>query len=225
MFNVIVTTIQNYLVKLFNWQEIRSLLPPFKRGVSSPDNFGISFKKPVVLIFLLCVGSGILGQGIAGAMDNPLQIAQVNPQNSNQSSTQRTIQEAIANTPTIDVIPKRYEQSLEVYLANCSTCHLALPAELFPRQTWQRLLESTNQHYGAQLPFISGIEVSLMWNYLGTFARNAAIEDRIPFQVRDSRFFKALHPGVKFPEPAKVTTCISCHPSAAEFNYRRLQDS
>lgn len=186
------------------------------------------------LILLLLVGSTVLGQGIVLATSNSLQLAQINLPNpnpssspspsSNLSSNQRAIQEAIANTPTTDVIPKRYEQSLQVYLANCSTCHIALPAELFPRQTWQRLLENTNQHYEAQLPVISGVETTLMWNYLGTFARNAAIEDRIPFQSRDSRFFKALHPGVRFPEPIKVTTCISCHPSAAEFNFRRLQE-
>ena len=189
----------------------------------------------LVLILLLLVGSIVLGQGIAAATSTPLQVAQINPPSpnplsspspsSNLSSNQRMIQEAIANTPTTDVIPKRYEQSLQIYLANCSSCHLALPAELFPRQTWQRLLENTNQHYEAQLPPISGVEITLMWNYLGTFSRNAAIEDRIPFQSRDSRFFRAMHPGVRFPEPVKVTTCISCHPSAAEFNFRRLQES
>ena len=183
----------------------------------------------LVLILLLLVGSIALGQGIATATSTPLQVAQINPPSpspsSNLSSNQRMIQEAIANTPTTDVIPKRYEQSLQIYLANCSSCHLALPAELFPRQTWQRLLENTNQHYEAQLPTISGVEITLMWNYLGTFSRNAAIEDRIPFQSRDSRFFRAMHPGVRFPEPVKVTTCISCHPSAAEFNFRRLQES
>jgi hypothetical protein len=201
-----------------------------------------------LLISLLLIGSAVLGQGIARATDTlqpssiqpssvstPLPIAQVNPSSpnanplpspsSNLSASQRAIQEVIANTPTTDLIPKRYEQSLQVYFANCSTCHLAIPAELLPRQTWQRLLENTNQHYGAELPSIPGIEVTLMWRYLGTFAKSAAIEDRIPFLLRDSRFFKALHPGVRFPEPAKVTTCISCHPSAAEFNFRRLQES
>lgn len=173
-----------------------------------------------LLILLLLVGSIVLGQGIASATS--VQIAQINPPISAPSSSQRVIQDAIANTPTTDLIPKRYEQSLQVYLANCSTCHLALPAEVLPRQTWQRLLENTNQHYEAQLPIISGVEINLMWSYLNTFARNAATEDRIPLQVRDSRFFRALHPGVRFPEPVKVSTCVSCHLSAAEFNFRRL---
>lgn len=189
----------------------------------------------LVLILLLLGGCVVLGQGMARATDMPLQVAQVNMPSANPSPnpspipslnpTQRQIQEAIANTPTTDVIPKRYEQSLQIYFANCSTCHIAIPAELLPQQTWQRLLENTNQHYGAQLPNIPGIEITLMWRYLGAFAKTSAIEERIPFLLRDSRFFRALHPRVRFPEPAKVTTCISCHPSAAEFNFRRLQES
>ena len=204
----------------------------FKWQINQQINWQRFWTK-LVLILVLLGGCVVLGQGMARATDMPLQIAQVNIPSTNPrpslnpspNLTQRLIQEAIANTPTTDLIPKRYEQSLQIYFANCSTCHLAIPAELLPQQTWQRLLENTNQHYGAQLPSIPGIEVTLMWRYLGAFAKSAAIEDRIPFQLRDSRFFKALHPGVRFPEPAKVTTCISCHPSAAEFNFRRLQES
>lgn len=189
----------------------------------------------LVLILVLLSSCVALGQGMARATDAPLQVAQVtmpspspNPSpslNPTLSPSQRQIQEAIANTPTTDVIPKRYEQSLQIYFANCSTCHIAIPAELLPQQTWQRLLENPSQHYGARLPDIPGIEITLMWRYLGAFAKTSAIEDRIPFLLRDSRFFRALHPRVRFPEPPKVTTCISCHPSAAEFNFRRLQDS
>jgi|GEM_PF-181162 len=216
---------------------------PLRKGVKI-DNFlkrevnvEFPFKRGVILLFLLLMGSGILGWGMAGAMATPLQIAQIaqiaqtnapnpsNPSNAIESPNQRSILETITNSPTTDIIPKRYEQSLQIYLANCSTCHLAIPAEVLPRQTWQRLLENTNQHYTAQLPLISGVEINLMWNYLGTFAKNASLEDRIPFLVRDSRFFRALHPRIRFSESVKVGTCISCHPRAAEFNFRRLQES
>ncbi len=217
---------------IFKWQ--------INQQINQPINQPINWKRlwtKLVLILVMLISCVVLGQGMARATNTPLQVAQVtmpspnpNPSqtpslNSTLSPNQRLIQEAIANTPTTDLIPKRYEQSLQIYFANCSTCHVAIPAELLPQQTWQRLLENTNQHYGAQLPNIPGIEVTLMWRYLSTFAKSAAIEDRIPFLLRDSRFFKALHPGVRFPEPPKVTTCISCHPSAAEFNFRRLQDS
>lgn len=193
--------------------------------------------KKVLIIFCLVLSCGFLGQGMAGATNQlsiPLanqpanqpanqQLAQVSPLptlGNTPRTTPAAIRDLIDNSPTIDIIPKSYEQGLQVYFANCSTCHIALPAELLPRQAWQRLLENLNQHYEATLPVISSVEVRLMWNYLGTFSRLAAVEDRLPVFARDSRFFRALHPQVRFPEPAKITTCISCHPSAQEFNFR-----
>ncbi|NJL91727.1 MAG: hypothetical protein HC916_19590 [Coleofasciculaceae cyanobacterium SM2_1_6] len=193
--------------------------------------------KKILIILCLVLSCGFLGQGMAGATNQfsiPLanqlvnqptnqQLAQVSPLPT-LGNTPRTnpaaIRDLIDNSPTIDLIPKSYEQGLQIYFANCSTCHIALPAELLPRQSWQILLENLNQHYGATLPVISSVEVRLIWNYLGTFSRLAATEDRLPVFARDSRFFRALHPQVRFPEPAKITTCISCHPSAQEFNFR-----
>lgn len=189
--------------------------------------------KKIFIILCLVLSCGFLGQGMAGATNQltiPFanqsanqQLAQVSPLPT-LGNTPRTSPEAIRNlienSPTIDLIPKNYEQGLQVYFANCSTCHIALPAELLPRQSWQILLENLNQHYGATLPVISSVEVRLIWNYLGTFSRLAATEDRLPVFARESRFFRALHPQVRFPEPAKITTCISCHPSAQEFNFR-----
>jgi hypothetical protein len=193
--------------------------------------------KKIFIILCLVLSCGFLGQGMAGATNQltiPFanqpanqpanqQLAQVSPLPT-LGNTPRTSPEAIRNlienSPTIDLIPKNYEQGLQVYFANCSTCHIALPAELLPRQSWQILLENLNQHYGATLPVISSVEVRLIWNYLGTFSRLAATEDRLPVFARESRFFRALHPQARFPEPAKITTCISCHPSAQEFNFR-----
>jgi hypothetical protein len=180
------------------------------------------FWAKLLLVCLLLIGSTILGQGIARATNDSTQVAQVNPPSPGSGGINPAIQAAIANITTTDLIPKRYEQSLQIYLANCSTCHIALPAEILPRQTWQRLVENTNRHYEAQLPIIPGLEINLMWDYLGTFSRPNATEDRIPFRSGDSRFFRALHPGVTFPERPKVGTCLSCHPSAAEFNFRTL---
>jgi len=183
------------------------------------------FWAKLLLVCLLLVSSTILGQGITRATNDFPLVAQVNPPSPESGGINPAIQSAIANITTTDLIPKRYEQSLQIYLANCSTCHIALPAEILPRQTWQRLLENTNRHYEAQLPVITGLEITLMWDYLGTFSRLGAIEERVPFRSGDSRFFRALHPGVRFPERQKVGTCLSCHPSAAEFNFRTIANS
>ena len=40
---------------------------------------------------------------------------------------------------TVDVVPAQYQPGQELYLENCSSCHIALPPAVFPSQTWKNL--------------------------------------------------------------------------------------
>jgi Dihaem cytochrome c len=122
---------------------------------------------------------------------------------------------------TVDVVPAQYELAQEIYLENCSSCHVALPPSVLPTQTWKNILQDP-QHYGVQLkPLVDPTRI-LVWRYLQTFSRGQQPEEETPYRVEKSRLFKALHPGVKLPKPVQVGTCASCHPSATDFNFRRL---
>jgi Dihaem cytochrome c len=122
---------------------------------------------------------------------------------------------------TVDVVPAQYKLGQELYLENCSTCHLALPPAVLPTQTWKNLLEDS-QHYGAQLqPLIDPPRV-LVWRYLQTFSRPQRKDEETAYRVKNSRYFKALHPKVKLPQPVQINSCVSCHPSANDYNFRRL---
>lgn len=122
---------------------------------------------------------------------------------------------------TVDPVPERYRLGQELYLENCSSCHIPVPPAVLPTQTWQQLLQDP-QHYGVKLPLLVDPPRLIVWNYIRTFSRPTAKEEEIPYRVDDSRYFKALHPKVKLPRPVRVSSCVSCHPSAAEFNFRRL---
>jgi hypothetical protein len=122
---------------------------------------------------------------------------------------------------TVDVVPAQYKLGQELYLENCSTCHIALPPAVLPTQTWKNLLEDS-QHYGVELkPLIDPPRV-LVWKYLANFSRTQLKEEQTPYRVNDSRVFKALHPRVKLPHPVQIGSCVSCHPSATQFNFRSL---
>ncbi|ARV60409.1 cytochrome C [Nostocales cyanobacterium HT-58-2] len=126
-----------------------------------------------------------------------------------------------SNVGTVDVVPAQYQLGQELYIENCSTCHIALPPSVLPTQTWKNLLEDT-QHYGAQLkPLVDPPRV-LVWKYLATFSRLQLEDEQTPYRVNSSRYFKALHPRVKLPNPVQIGSCVTCHPSAADFNFRRL---
>lgn len=122
---------------------------------------------------------------------------------------------------TVDPVPQRYQLGQQLYLENCSSCHIAISPAVLPTQTWKQILLDS-QHYGVQLkPLVDPPRV-LVWNYLQNFSRSLAKGEETPYHVADSRYFKALHPNVKLPRPVKISSCVSCHPGANNYNFRRL---
>lgn len=122
---------------------------------------------------------------------------------------------------TVDVVPERYQLGQELYLENCATCHIAVPPAVLPTQTWQRILQDS-QHYGVNIKPLVDPSRLIVWQYLQTFSRSQAKEEETPYRLNESRYFKALHPQVKLPRPIELSSCVSCHPSAADFNFRSL---
>ncbi|MBF2067455.1 MAG: cytochrome C [Calothrix sp. C42_A2020_038] len=122
---------------------------------------------------------------------------------------------------TVDVVAPQYKLGQELYLENCSTCHIALPPSVFPTQTWRNLIQDTS-HYGVQLKPLIDPPRMLVWRYLATFSRPILQDEQIPYRLGSSRYFKALHPQVKLPNPVQASSCVTCHPSASEYNFRKL---
>jgi hypothetical protein len=127
----------------------------------------------------------------------------------------------VAEVGTVDLVPAQQQLGQELYLQNCATCHLGLPPAVLPSQTWRNLLQDT-QHYGVQLQPLVDPPRILVWRYLQTFSRPQRDDEDTPYRVNNSRYFQALHPGVKLPRPTQIGSCVSCHPSATDFNFRRL---
>ncbi|WP_016951485.1 cytochrome c [Anabaena sp. PCC 7108] len=122
---------------------------------------------------------------------------------------------------TVDVVPAQYQLGQELYLENCASCHIGIPPAVLPTQTWKNLLEDS-QHYGVQLkPLIDPPRI-LVWKYLSTFSRVQLQDETTPYRVNDSRYFKALHPGIKLPNPVSMSSCVSCHIGADKYDFRSL---
>jgi hypothetical protein len=157
---------------------------------------------------LLLVWSICLGWGLALALS---------------ASAQTNIPAQATTVPgTVDAIGARFQVGKELYLENCASCHIAIPPEVLPSETWRRLLLEPQEHYGQKLEPMIGPSLIVMWDYLQTFSRPHQEKESIPYRVAESRFFKALHPRVKFPQPAKIGSCVTCHPGVPQFNYRSL---
>ncbi|CAD5909893.1 diheme cytochrome c [Planktothrix agardhii] len=123
---------------------------------------------------------------------------------------------------SVDGIQPGSELGHELYLNTCSSCHIAIPPQVFPTQTWQQVIQDP-EHYGATLQPLEGPSLLLMWKYLQTYSRPIALKDEtIPYRFNRSRYFKALHPRVDLSQPLTVNSCISCHPGVSQFDFRSL---
>jgi cytochrome c peroxidase len=167
-----------------------------------------------VLTVLLLLWSLCLGLGLAQATEAP----RTEPPRQNQ---QRQAQPNLATIGTVDVVPNRYKLGQQLYLENCATCHIGLPPEIMPSETWRQLLPDP-QHYGVTIQPLTGVDVQLTWQYMREFSRPQAADEEIPYRVYQSRYFTILHPKVKFSQRVKLNSCATCHPAAAQYDFRRL---
>lgn len=180
----------------------------------------------VGLVLLLILFTLMMGIGLAQALEpknNPLlqspklQTPKLQTPNIQSSSSVQS-----AEIGTVDPVSDRDRLGQELYLESCRSCHIGIPPAVMPTQTWQILLQDP-QHYGVTIDIPQGPEKRIMWNYVKNASRPVASKDeRVPYRISESRYFKALHPKVKFATKPTLTTCITCHPSAQAFNFRKL---
>ncbi|WP_338022948.1 diheme cytochrome C [Argonema galeatum] len=168
----------------------------------------VAYKKsPIVVFMLLLVWSIALGWGFTLITQLP-------------GETQPAAE--ISPTGTVDLVPERYQLGQELYLKNCATCHIGIPPAVLPTETWRDILQD-EQHYGKKLTPLIDPERLLVWEYLRTFSRTqTAEEERTPYRIAQSRYFKALHPRVKLPQPVTMGSCLSCHSKADGYDFRSL---
>lgn len=165
---------------------------------SSPRR--IRRRSPIILIGILLIWSLILGWGLAQAVEPSKNSAEIG---------------------TVDVVSGNLKLAQQAYLENCATCHIGIPPAAFPTQTWRDLL-SDPQHYGATLTPLEGPDRLLVWTYLKTFSRQVVEGERIPFRFGESQALKILHPKIDLPRSIPISSCITCHPGANQYNFRKL---
>ncbi|NJP10047.1 MAG: diheme cytochrome C [Leptolyngbyaceae cyanobacterium RU_5_1] len=169
----------------------------------------------LVLLILLLLWSLCLGIGLAQATE-PRQIDTLT-----QASPASKPVDTTAAIGTVDVVSERYQAGQTLYLENCATCHLGLPPAVMPSETWRQLLQDS-QHYGAEIKPLDEFERQIAWQYLRQYSRPHMAGESIPYRVYQSRFFKSLHPRVKFAQRVNLNGCISCHPGADKYDFRSL---
>lgn len=121
----------------------------------------------------------------------------------------------------VDEVPPEFQLGQELYLETCATCHVGLPPAVMPTETWRRILTDST-HYGTEVTPLPEPSIHIAWNYVSHYSRPLQEDEPIPYRLRSSRYFKALHPKVEFSDRVTVQSCIACHPAAEQFDYRTL---
>jgi cbb3-type cytochrome oxidase cytochrome c subunit len=124
----------------------------------------------------------------------------------------------------VEAIAPEYEAGHQLYLENCASCHVGVPPAVLPTQSWLKIVTNPT-HYSVKLKPLPRFSDRLVLNYLRQYSRNVLPSEIVPLYLRDSRYFKALHPQVKFTQPIQVSSCVSCHSQADKFNYRTFSES
>lgn len=165
-------------------------------------------RKPSIWVLLLLILlSSFCGWGVT-----QIQAAASSPQSA---------QAVAASIGTVDTVPPNLKLAQETYLARCATCHVGLPPAVLPNVSWRAILQDSN-HYGVPWNPLRNPDLALTWKYLQTNSRQLNPEEQVPYRVARSRYFRILHPRVKFTEPVTVGTCVSCHIGAPQFDFRTL---
>jgi Dihaem cytochrome c len=188
----------------------RSKIAP-RSGDRSPSVLWRLRRRSLLLLALLIFWSGVLGWGLSQAAMPQAAPAPTSP-------AQASPAPAIG---TIDPVPEAYQLGQQLYLENCATCHVGLPPAVMPDKTWIEILPDAS-HYGVQIKPLEPLSLQIMWRYISHFSRPLNPDEQIPYRLPQSRYFKALHPKVQFSQPPTVQSCVTCHPAAAQFNYRSL---
>ncbi len=122
----------------------------------------------------------------------------------------------------VDSVPTRYEPGFQAYLETCASCHIAIPPEVLPVESWQEILRKPDNHFGTSIPNFNRFTQLLIWDYVSTFSRPSPPDSPRILYVEKSRYFKALHPRVTMPSEMSAKTCVVCHPNVANANFRTL---
>lgn len=123
---------------------------------------------------------------------------------------------------------ERQIQSLPLlpkYRQECSTCHIAYPPGMLPADSWQRILNGLDHHFGTNAS-LDPPSVKQLHGWLTAHAAKAQPVTSVPPEDRITRstWFMSVHdevPASTWRNPAikSASNCAACHTHADQGNF------
>lgn len=107
----------------------------------------------------------------------------------------------------------------------CSTCHIAYPAGLLPAESWRKIMNGLDKHFGSDAS-LTDQENKEITAFLVNNASNRWSASSAPLRITESAWFKRKHDGHeiaptvwKNPKVKSPANCSACHPRAEQGDF------
>ena len=119
------------------------------------------------------------------------------------------------------------------YLAECGSCHFAYQPGLLPAESWKRIMQTLDQHFGENAE-LNAEDTHMLTSYLVDHAASSSGYGRsgafahyqgdAPLRITETPYFKRKHHEVplRFLKDSRIgsfSNCSACHQQAAKGNY------
>ncbi len=108
----------------------------------------------------------------------------------------------------------------KAFQSECSACHMAFPPNLLPKQSWDQILATLDNHFGEDASLDASV-VSDIRQYLDANAgRFRSVPNPPPLRITELRWFRGEH-GRMFkrakadPKIGTMSNCLACHRGGA----------
>lgn len=126
---------------------------------------------------------------------------------------------------------KQEKATVVLYQKECGACHFAYQPEFLPKRSWEKTMNSLNNHFGTDAT-LDPSDHKTIQNYLVSHAskndRMTGMGGEISMRISETPNFKHEHREI----PKKMVTqadvksfanCASCHTKAASGSYRERE--
>ncbi|MFP4896306.1 diheme cytochrome c [Paraburkholderia sp. EG304] len=114
---------------------------------------------------------------------------------------------------------------LPKYRQECAACHIAYPPGMLPAQSWRRILNNLDRHFGTN----ASLDAASVKQLEGWLSAHAASAERAPGtppedRITRSTWFMAAHDEVpasawRHPAVRSASNCAACHTRADQGNF------
>lgn len=141
---------------------------------------------------------------------------------------------------TAQAAPTSNDVNQSLYKEECASCHMAYPAWLLPKRSWQKIMTNLDNHFGDNASLDPETLKTLNKYLQGSSAENSGVrrakkmlrntaKDDVPIRITELPYFRHEHNEIpnryikENPKVKSISNCAACHRGAEQGNFNEHQ--